>query len=196
MRVLLVGALRAETVALLGLLGRPRRAGPRLLVGRRGRRELGLLTCGVGPRRARDRTAAALGIWPADVVISVGTCGALSDGPAPGDVFTADRLAPEGGEAVAVSPLGGLPRAAVVTVSAPVWDPGRRAALAAGGWELCEMEAAAVAAAAGAARFHAIKVVSDRAGAEGTPLRRRDLLRFQLRAARLVARHLAPALEL
>ncbi len=194
MRVLLVGALRAETGALLGLLGRPRRAGPRLLVGRRG--ELGLLTCGVGPRRAGERTAAALAIWPADVVISVGTCGALSDGPSIGEVFTADRLAPDGGEEIPVSPLAGIAAAAMVTVSSPVWDPGRRAELAAEGWALCEMEAAAVAAAAGAARFHAVKVVSDRAGAEGAPLRRRDLLRFQIRAARLVARHLAPALGL
>ncbi len=196
MRVLLVGALRAETLPLLAWLERPSPRGRRLVVGRRGALDLGVLQCGVGPERAEARTRAALAQWPAEVVISLGTCGALRDGLSVGALVSADSVALEGGAPRPVAPLAEGLRAPLLTVRTPVFEPARRAALA-GAAAACEMEAAGVLAAAGGARFHALKVVSDLAGGDddaGPAPWKLDLVRFQALALRLSQARLAPAL--
>lgn len=194
-RILLVGALRAETLPLLRWLSSPRVVSRRLTVGRRGGAALGVLCCGVGPENAQQRTAAALAAWPAAVVISVGTCGALVDGLAVGSVLSADAVM-RGAARIPIAPLAGLGQATVVTVDAPVMDPESRRRWATAGAELCEMEADGVRLAARGARFHAVKVVSDLAGASGPEiLNRVSLLKFQALALRLVESRLMPALS-
>ena len=188
-----MGALPAETLPLLRWLRRPRPLSRRLIAGERA----AVLTCGVGPERAERRTRDALERWPAAWVISLGTCGALIDGLAVGDVYCASALSVSGGPPLEVSPLAGLVGARVVTVDRPVFDAPRRAALAAEGAALVEMEAAGVAAAAAGRRFSAVKVVSDDAGASGgstfTPTAV-NILRFQRLALRLSRERLTPAL--
>ncbi|CAN0461489.1 unnamed protein product, partial [Ectocarpus fasciculatus] len=123
------------------------------------------LTCGAGPARAPRRTAAALARADAHAVLSVGTCGSLVDLPL-GHVVTASIVTRDGAPCPTPTPWPAAALANVVTVAAPVWSPDRRAVLAAQGASVCEMEAAAVQAAAGALPFSALKVVSDQAGAQ------------------------------
>ncbi len=194
----------AETTPTLRLLQRPRPLARRLVVGRIGAHEVGVLTCGVGAAKAAERTAAALAGWRADRVVSFGTCGALVDAHDVGDVLHVDRLLSEEGEVATLQPLG-TPVVTLVTVRAGVWDPLTRDRLAARGAAACEMEAAAIAAVCGSARMHVVKVVSDRAGGEPDaviPADRKpaarpgplEVARFKARALKLVDRHLVPVL--
>lgn len=200
-RWLLVGALPGETAPVLRALVGPRPIGARLVIGRLAGVPVGVLTCGVGARSAGSRTAVALRRWTADGVLSFGTCGALTDGLVVGAVVSGVAGAgaeDEGAPAWVAPPWPGVLPARVATVRRVVEDRGRRAALAACGYSVCEMEAAGVAAAAGHRVFGALKVVSDHAGADAGFQRwgpdPRAWLRFQLRAARLVAEALLPAL--
>lgn len=202
-RWLLVGALGVETAPLLELLERPRPVSPRLVVGRLHGREVGVLTCGVGPDKAQARTAAALARWRPDRVVNLGTCGALTDAHRIGDVVHV-------GEVIGHGPVEalGAPAVALVTVRAGVWDPLTREALAAEGAAVCEMEAQGVLRASELAgvRAHIAKVVSDKAGGEddpAIPAARRaqarpgpvDVAVFKARALRLSRRHLAPLVD-
>ncbi len=187
--LLVVGALRAETLPVAAALrGRQHHNG--LIQGILGNTRVSVLTCGVGQRRAEARTSAVLAQGAFDGVISIGTCGALIDTLAIGAVV-------EGGAEDGLGPLGHGPTVRVCTVSRAVWTVTRRDQLAAQGWQVVEMEAAAV---ARAARQHgivasALKVVSDHAGA-GENLRPGPVsfARFQVRALRLSQRRLVPAL--
>ncbi len=188
--ILIVGALRAETLPILQALAHRRRHRG-LWAGHLGGPPLLVTTCGVGPRRAAAHTRAVLAQHRPRAVLSVGTCGALVDGLRVGDIVH---------DAHGWATLEGLRPARIHTVDRAVWSPARRAALAAAGHEVVEMEAAAVRTAAEAAGlpFGALKVVSDRAGAGGRapdgrpgPL---DIARFQLRALRLSRRRLVPVL--
>lgn len=200
-RVLLVGAMLAETLPLSGLLRAPRPAGRRLVEGDLGPARVAVLTTGVGPRRAQARTAGALAAWRPDLVVNLGTCGALVDTLEVGAVLHADRLLDEAGERGPVRPLG-QPAGAIVTVRRGVWDPQTRAALAARGALTCEMEAAAVftACAAAGLPLSVVKVVSDHAGGapDGVlpPTHGRPgplaIARFTARAFGLVRRRLVP----
>ena len=202
MRTLVVGAMAVETRPLLAQLGPTRRVAPHTRVGTLGGVDVAVLTCGVGPHKAHARTRAALAIFPADRVVSIGTAGALVDTLPRGAVRTATALYSGGRFKTALAPLGDLEGAAVTTVSRAVFDPERRALLARAGAELVEMELAAVFDATHAehprARVHAIKVVSDAAGAGGPiprhgPGRLVAMARFQARAHALCRDHLAPA---
>lgn len=198
-RWLLVGALAAEVAPFVARLRQPRLLGPRLVVGRWLGLEVAVLRCGVGPRRAGQNTTAALRRWPASRVLSLGTCGALADDLAVGEVLTASRLSLEGAPAGPTLPAPGLRAVSLLTVRRVVADPAERTALAAAGHQIVEMEAAAVQAAS-SLPFTAVKVVSDHAGghagddppAKPGPV---ALLRFYARALALSHQALAPAVS-
>ncbi len=163
-----------------------------------------MLTCGVGPARAGGRTQGALQRWDAEIVMSFGTCGALSEDLPDGSVVTGAALGREAGGSVAVLPLSGARAVSVATVDRVVVEPDRRARLAARGFAVCEMEAYAVAQAAGGRDTCALKVVSDQAGQDASPVFHAPRLgqlpspirvaRFQARALRLVEARLLPVL--
>lgn len=207
-RILLVGALLAETLPLVAALEGARPIGRWRVEGHLAGAQVAVLTTGVGPRRARARTAHALSRWPADRVLNLGTCGALVETLRIGEVVHADRLLDETGLDATLTPLG-RPAGAVITVRRGVWDPATRAALAARGARVCEMEAAAVLAACQARGLPlaVVKVVSDHAGAPPpgagpdaalpTPGGRPGpiaIARFTARAWRLVQGELVPLL--
>ena len=197
-RILLVGALGVEVAPLLRRLEGARVSG-RLVVGSLAGREVGVLTVGVGPVKAQARTTAALARFPADRVISLGTCGALEDRYEIGTLLTASSLRWEDGAAWTLEPLPHLLAVGGVTVTRAVWTKADRERLAAMGAAFCEMEAAGVHAAA-PGRTQVLKVVSDLAGGEPdpvvghphrpTPLR---VARFKARALKLSEQRLVPA---
>lgn len=202
-RWLIVGAMGVETAPLLARLTRGRVLTPRTLVGTLDGQEVAITTCGVGPDAARKATAASLLAFPADAVISIGTAGALVDSLARGSVHGIGRVFYQGALVDVLRPLGGLPAAAVCTVSKPVWTSERRDRLAESGAQLVEMELAAVLEAARAHSpslpVHGIKVVSDAAGGETDEVARAArpdrIARFKIRALGLATTQLAPAVR-
>ena len=197
---MLVAALGVESLPLLRRLAGPRILTPRLVVGRMGRAEVGVLTAGVGPTRAERRTRQALEAWKPDRLVSVGTCGALVDRLSIGDVLVGGDLLVEDAPVATLAPLPGRV-VCVTTVPRPVHQAGQRARLAAAGAEVCEMEAAAVWRAAGEIPVSAVKIVSDHAGATDDPAigpgglpDAARIARFKARALSLSERGLAPAL--
>lgn len=201
MRILLVAALGVEATPLYPLLEKPRPLSARLTVGRYGEVQVGVLVSGVGPAKAARRTRGALALFPAERVISVGTCGALDDAFTIGDVCWARHTGrPDLAPRAVWSPRG--PHATVVTVPRPVFTPEGRSGLASQGWQLVEMEADAVRQAVGEVQFGALKVVSDHAGREpddalatGRLPSPAAIARFKARALGLVARGLVPVLR-
>jgi hypothetical protein len=134
----------------------------------------------------------------------MGTCGALVDSLSIGDVRTVE-LSFIGTDSVPpLTPLPGLEVVSLSTVDEPCWTPERRQELARVGAEIVEMEAAAVARAVRefdpAIPVHAVKIVSDQAGARPdpvigagaipSPLR---IARFRFRALKLSHQALVPA---
>ncbi len=199
-RILLVGALAVETAPLIRKTGATRIIAPRTLIGRWAGRDVAVTTCGVGPAAAFRTTSAALQIFPADRVLSIGTAGALVDGLSRGDVRTADRVLAGGSPLAELEPLPGLLATTIASVAKPVWRADRRSLLAEAGAELVEMELAAVFQAAEGRPVHAIKVVSDAAGRGNdaprptTGLKKAALVaRFHARTVGIAARQLAPA---
>ncbi len=196
-RWLLVGAMGPEVLPILWRLERPRPLDRRLVLGRLAGLEVGILRCGVGPAKAERRTRRALEAWEADRVLSLGTCGALHDDLAIGRVVTADRLFEDARPCRELQPLEGHAVRGCTTVTRPVEHPDVRRRLAVAGAGICDMEAAAVARAAGPRAFAVLKVVSDLAGAEPDPAllssRRLRIARFRVRALRLSRDHLADA---
>jgi nucleoside phosphorylase len=157
----------------------------------------------VGPRAATEATQAALERLRPAGLLSLGTAGALAGDWDRGDVLWVGSVSWAEGRPRQLW-TGGAPGVGLVTVHAAVWDPERRSELAARGAELVDMEAAAVldlGERRGVGRLGALKVVSDRAGAERDPVvegqsrsRLLRLLRFKARALRLCETRLAPAL--
>jgi len=197
-RWLIAGALVSETAPLIARLAQKRATG-RAVIGRGpGGRELVVLTIGVGPDKAARRVREALARWSCDRVLSVGTCGSLRDDLPIGAVITARGVMEATGSSEPVSPLVGVREAMITTVRRAVTTPELRAELAAAGAGVCEMEAAAVLAAAGDIPFGALKVVSDLAGAGSDPAlagnRALSMARFKARALLLSQRQLTPAL--
>ena len=195
---LLVVAVLAEALPLIRRMEQRQWHSPRLLEGRLAGRRVLLLRAGVGHRRAKRATACVIRTHSVGEVLSMGTCGALVDDLSVGDLVTAHSILDLPAERV--SPMTGNARAVVLaTVPRVVDDPLHRQTWAGRGAEVCEMEAAAVARAAGGHPFTTLKVVSDHAGARppripNLPSRLR-ITAFQLRAYQLVEAHLAPALE-
>jgi len=194
--ILVAGALRAEVGPLIDQLDGRERIGRRLVRGHLDGVLLAVLRCGVGPERAQERTTAAVKRWAPERVLSIGTCGSLTDELAVGDVVSASEVSLEGGGVVPSAPLLHPRSASLVTVASVVWDATRRDALRAAGHHVCDMEAAGVGRAAGPCPFSALKVVSDLAGRDA-PRRPRpiDIAAFQLLARRLSERALVPALR-
>ena len=197
-RLLIVGALGAETLPFLRALHQPRPLSPRLVTGQLSGQSVAVLTCGVGPAKASRRVTAALPLWDAAAIVSIGTCGGLIDALAVGTVVTASRLLEEDTECPAPLPWPDIPHATIVTVSRGVFTASRRAVLAARGGTVCEMEAAAVQRAAGDLPFSTLKVVSDLAGgaADDPPPRPGplDIGRFMALALKLSSEKLLPTL--
>ncbi len=195
---LLVGALHAEVLPLVWKLERPRAVDRRLVIGELHGRRVGVLRCGVGPGPAERRTRAALAEHEARRVLSLGTCGGLMDDLSIGDVVSAPRLLRDVEPFRELVPLSGWRQLACSTVEAPVGTPQARDRLRAAGAGVCEMEAVAVARAAGARPLSVLKVVSDLAGGAPDPAltgpRVVGFARFSLRALRLSQAHLTPAL--
>ena len=201
-RWLLVGALGVETLPVLRRLRGARARGARLVTGRLGGAEVAVLTCGVGPIRAERRTAEALAGFPAEAVVSLGTCGALVDELPIGSLVTAGALFREETPAGRLRAAPGIREVGLTTVSEVVWSTARRSRLATLGAAVCEMEAAGVARAAQGRAVYAVKVVSDQAGGAPDPalaspsaVTPAAVALFKLRALRLSERTLAPALE-
>ncbi len=194
---LLVGALGPEVLPLVGQLEGKRPVGHRLVLGRLAGARVGVLRCGVGPEEARARTAAALAAHEAAQVMSLGTCGALRQGLPVGTVVGATQLFEDLRPLRDLEAVPGLAPVACTTVRRPVVTPAARRRLAEVGADVCEMEAAAVAEAAGTRALTVIKVVSDLAGGSPDPALtgsgRVSVARFKLRALRLSQRFLTPA---
>lgn len=195
---LLVGALHAEVLPVVWLLEQPQATERRLVVGQLGPLRIGVLRCGVGPGPAEARTRATLAAHDARRVVSFGTCGGLRDDLAIGDLITASRLLQDVAPERELVPLSGWRQLACSTVTAPVDTPAARTRLRDAGAGICEMEATAVARAAGDRPVSVLKVVSDLAGGapDGafTGPRVVGFARFSLRALRLTQAQLAPAL--
>ena len=191
-----VAALVSEVAPLVAALGRPRLLSHRLCVGDLGAHRVAVLRCGVGPQRAKTRTQEALSLVSPVRIWSLGSCGALTDDLAVGDVVTGDSVLYEG-RRWAVSPVPDVRRGAVLTVDAPIFSAERRRAVAHLGALVCEMEAASVVACHPDARV--LKVVSDRAGAEPDvvfdSVRAIAVARFHVRVERLVRTRLLPILR-
>lgn len=198
-RVLIIGAMGAETLPLLSALRHRRPLTPRLVTGTLDGQPVAVLTCGVGPAKAARRSSRALRHIQVRAVVSVGTCGALVDDLSVGDVVTAERLLQEEAQLPAPLPWPDALAVTIVTVSKPVWSPDRRAALAAAGAAVCEMEAAAIQSIIENLPFSALKVVSDLAGgsSDDPPSRAgpADIARFRASASRLCREHLLPVLR-
>lgn len=207
MRWLIVGALGVEVRPLLWRMRDVQPVNSRVHRGSHPSApdlEITVLRCGVGPVKAQQRTSDAIRQWRPDAVLSMGTCGALVDSLSIGDVRTVE-LSFIGTDSVPpLTPLPGLEVVSLSTVDEPCWTPERRQELARVGAEIVEMEAAAVARAVRefdpAIPVHAVKIVSDQAGARPdpvigagaipSPLR---IARFRFRALKLSHQALVPA---
>ena len=189
-RWLLVGAMASEVLPVLKAMGNVSVVNRRFVTGTLFGLQVGLLRCGVGPVRAERRTRATLTIWSADSVLSFGTCGALADSINVGETYVVSALVGYSGPLI----IGTSPTATLITVQEPVFTATRRRLLQSEA-SICDMEAMAVQRAAGEVPFGAIKVVSDLAG-EGDDPRTSpaSMLRFQMRATRLVNSSLLPRL--
>jgi len=180
----------------VAVLQRPRLLSHRLCVGGLDGRRIAVLRCGVGPQRAEGRTRRALQkVAPAEVW-TVGSCGALSDMLAVGDLVTADEVVFKE-RRYRLRPVPGLTCGRLLTVDAPIFSPDKRREVAPIGAIACEMEAAGVAACHPDLRV--LKVVSDRAGAEPDVVidgvRAVAMARFHVRVERLVRTRLLPVLR-
>ncbi len=195
-RTLLVAALWGEALPLLRRLQNPERLTRGLVAGSWKAHPVAIARVGVGAQPAEEGTRRAVQLYQPDRIVSVGTCGALVDDLEPGCVVAACGLLGAGARDLQPMPA---PRSALLaTVPRAVNRPELRQRWAATGAQVCEMEAAGVLAAAGERPCHALKVVSDMAGASGRRSRLPRRLRlpaFQLHALWLVERRLAPALE-
>lgn len=198
-RLLIVGALPAETLPIVHALRHRRPLSSRLLTGTLDGHPVAVLTCGVGRAKATAHTQGALQRVTAHHVISIGTCGALIDTLPIGSVLTAACIQPTHPTHVAPIPWPHVPAKTVITVDEPVWSASRRQRLAREGAHVCEMEAQAVQAVIGSCPFSALKVVSDLAGKDPDDFhalpRRLDRARFAMRAGNLCHNHLLPALR-
>lgn len=204
MRWLWVVALSAEAAPLIAMLRDPRPQRDGTWAGGFGDDAVNLLVCGVGPRAAHRRTRTLLQGGSFDAALNLGTCGALRDDLPIGQVVTACAVRREGDHLAALSGLGTHPAVHIATVRRPVWSSDARALLAATGADVCEMELAgvwrAIQETSPGLPLMALKVVSDRAGAEvdgavgarglWAPI---QVARFKLRALHLCHQHLAPA---
>lgn len=183
-------------------LERRRALGPRLYAGRLAGAEVALLCTGVGPRRAERRARAALSRLEAGALLSFGTCGALIGDLPVGSVVTGTAVGHEAGGEIAALALTGPRAVRVATVDRVVVDRVRREDLARRGFAVAEMEAWGVQRAAPELPFHVLKVVSDQAGADASPVIEGGrfpspirVARFQLHAMGLVERALLPVLQ-
>ncbi|TMK40659.1 MAG: hypothetical protein E6G56_07135 [Actinobacteria bacterium] len=158
---------------------------------RRGAGDLQVMRVGPGPRRAR-RAAARLPAEPPAIAV-VGLAGALTDGPAPGDLVVASEVRSPGGEVFSCPRAGWLARelggeGAGVWLGPLVSHPqlavaGARRRLARSGALAVDMETAWLAAGlgAGAQPLAAVRAIVDTPSAEllrpGTAWRARRALR-------------------
>lgn len=198
-RILLAGALASEVRPFIRRLRGRRTLSDRLVTGRVGEFQVGVVRVGVGRERAEARTRQALQVWDADWVISLGTCGALVDDLWMGQMVTGRHLL--GGDPSTLRVMPVVRPVNLVTVDDVVDTQAARDQWAAGGAQVCDMEAVGVQAASGRRIFSVAKVVSDHAGRHRDPVfagrflpRATRLAIFQVRATALCEARLAPYL--
>ena len=198
--ILIVGALLAEVLPVLRILTDTTILHHRLVLGRWQDYSVYVLRCGVGPKASFHRTQKTLTMINVERIISIGTCGALTDTVAIGDVFTSAILHCEDGRHIEVEPLKMVDSLPLITVSQPVFTPQRRQHFQATA-ALCEMESFFVALAAENIPTQALKVISDHAGRDPDPamsssfLKTHRIAQFMLRAGYLSRTSLVPALQ-
>jgi nucleoside phosphorylase len=203
---LLVGALLPEVLPLIRLLEQPRPINHRLFQGKINNHTILILRCGVGITAAHHHTEKTLQLYPVDRIISIGTCGALSNHLQIGDVCTTAKLITEDGEDIAVQPLHGFPTQRLICVQRFIGSPERRELYSAIA-DICEMEAFGVWMAANALQattpvpFHCLKVISDHAGKVQDPVlddakpKSFQVAQFMLRAGYLSHHFLQPSIK-
>jgi len=194
-----VVALVSELTPLLAVLRRPRLKSHRLCVGDVAGRRIALLRAGVGPDAAERRTRSALDVVHPNEVWSIGSCGALADDLAVGDLLTAHTVRSPAGHLFETTPVDGIPSTTVHTVRRPVFTANHRAAVASTGAAACEMEASGVVRAADhRVPVRVLKVVSDQAGAAPDPAidshKAIAMAHFHVRVERLMRTRVAPTL--
>ena len=161
--ILLVGALIAETAPLLPLLSNVQFKTKRLVCGLYEQQPVALLTTGVGPQKAFERTRQALRHISPSAVISFGTCGALDDTLQIGEVVTANKIITENAPPLHPKIWPSNRVVTVITVDKVVDNLPRRTQLSKVA-HVCEMEAMNVGMAVDSLPFYVLKVVSDQAG--------------------------------
>jgi len=129
-----------------------------------------LVANGEGPRCAAEAIRWAFDSAAPRAVLSTGYCGALTPELAEGDIFSATEVRDESGSAFpAMAPMAARPahRGPVLSIDRVASTAREKAELRATGAGVVEMEAAAVACAAGVKGlpFYCIRVVSDSASA-------------------------------
>ena len=197
---LLVGALLAEVLPLLQQLENSSIIDHRLVLGEWNSHPIAVLRCSVGPDPAFRNTKRALEKLEVGRIISIGTCGALSDDLQIGDLCTASTIQNESGQKVDIPPLQGLVANRLITVSKPVLHPENRSRLQPNA-DICEMEAFSVWKAARGIPMHTLKVVSDHAGRDPDPVMSTSLIKahriaqFMLRAGKLSREYLVPEIN-
>ena len=195
---LIVGALLAEVVPLFNCLDHPLPLNHRLMRGTINGQEILVLRCGVGVQKAYKYTLQTLQRFSINRVISVGTCGALSNDLRIGDVCTVNQIHNEAGNSIRISALDNFIQKRLITVSTVVSTEAKRKELSQIA-DICEMEAYGVWKAAQGIPFYCLKVVSDQAGKGADPVldastpKSQQVARFMLRAGLLCHRHLQPA---
>ena len=197
---LFVGALLAEILPVLRKVEHPTILSPRLVQGQWNGHNIIVLRCSVGPKSAYYNTMHALKLCQVDQIISLGTCGALSDHLAIGTVCTSDSIQSESGAQATIKALPDLPVETLITVHKPVFSPERRDFFSTRA-TICEMEAFSVWKAANGIPFHTLKVVSDHAGRDPDPamspsrIKAHRIALFMLRAGLLSRQFLVPAIN-
>ena len=198
--ILIVGALLAEVLPVLRMLTEPTVLHHRLVRGKWNNCIVYVLRCGVGPKASFRRTKETLSAITVERVVSIGTCGALVDNVAIGDVFTSTVCHFEDGRYLEIEALTAVDVLPLITVSKPVLTPQRRQYFQPKA-ALCEMEAFCVALASENVPVHALKVVSDHAGRDPDPamstsfIKAHRIAQFMLRAGYLSRTSLVPVLE-
>ena len=196
---LIVGALLAEVVPLFNCIEHPLPINHRLIQGTVGRHTVLILRSGVGMQKAYKHTKQTLQKFSINRVISVGTCGALSNNLEIGDVCSVNHILNEEGTSIRISALDEFIQTRLITVNSIVSTENRRKELSQIA-DICEMEAYGVWKAAQGIPFYCLKVVSDHAGKGNDPVlnttspKAQQVARFMLRAGLLCHRHLQPAL--
>jgi len=155
-----------------------------------------ILVSGMGPENASRATEHLIERHDPEMVLNPGICGALSDDMQVGGVYRIDGVFDKDGTETACQSdrWTNLPAGRLVSVSEPVFEPDRRAALARIA-DLVDMEGAAVASVCNSRRVQCflIKGVSDLANHTGKDDIKKNIAAVSGKVARAAVTELKPA---